>query len=132
MVKKKKISFFFSVNKSRRNQRLFVFSPIKRIFYINAFYIKIKHWGGIMKPYVNVTFLCRLHIGGGGRFETLESPLLSGCCCSEVELGFDAQAGGILHSTSDAQLSSGCAQRAPTSSPTVLVKSGSAALRHTP
>lgn len=48
------------------------------------------------------TFFCRLHIGGE-RGEKVQSPLLTGC--SEAELGTDARAKGILHSTSDAQLS---------------------------
>lgn len=46
------------------------------------------------------TFLCRLHVGGENG-ESLESPLLT-----EAELGVDAEAEGILHSTSDAQLPS--------------------------
>lgn len=46
------------------------------------------------------TFLCRLHIGGEN-VESRESPLLT-----EAERGVDAEAEGILHSTSDAQLPS--------------------------
>lgn len=46
---------------------------------------------------ISFTFFCRLHIG-----EKVESPLLTG---SKAELGIDAQTEGILHSTSDAQLS---------------------------
>ena len=55
-----------------------------------------------MRQYV--TFFCRLHIGGE-RGEKVKSPLLTGYCGSKAELGFDAQAECILHSTSDAQLS---------------------------
>lgn len=46
---------------------------------------------------ISFTFFCRLHIG-----EKVDSPLLTG---SKAELGIDTQAEGILHSTSDAQLS---------------------------
>lgn len=46
------------------------------------------------------TFLCRLHIGGENG-DSLQSPLLT-----EAERGVDAEAEGILHSTSDAQLPS--------------------------
>ena len=55
---------------------------------------------------VYLTFLCRLHI------ETVESPLLAGCC-SKAELGFHAQTEGILHSTSAVQLGPAATRNAP-------------------
>lgn len=91
-------------------------APLKQVIGILCAAIPLTVHGHVEQP----TFFCRLHVGGE-RSKKLESPLRAGCC-SKAELGSDAQAKGILHSTSDAQLSPAVRLQCSKLSPVTMLK----------